>query len=120
MSDDAKNYFWAQGLISFVQGGDAARGRARHGSGASLRGRNGLRQHGELMPEKKEDAQGCMKEFNPQSEAETQAVVANWASAYMDLAAQVASRGKKSVAPTANATLDTYKNFIQGALSYQQ
>merc|ERR1719161_446180 len=72
MSEDAIAYFLTQ-EDSLVQVGDVNRG-----SGRVLRGRRGLRRRGELMPESQEDAQSCLKQFNPQSEAETRAVVDNW------------------------------------------
>lgn len=77
MSDDAKTFFWGNGL-----------GLLQTEQKTRLRGQTQV-----MMPEKDEDPSDCFEQFNPKSQAETQAVAENWAKAFLYLCDEVASRG---------------------------
>lgn len=84
------------GAQSLVQEGRKRRLRAGQSSAAEVQG-----------PEAKEEVTSCMDQFNPQSESETQSIVQNWASAFLELSAEVAAKhngGAPATDVAANAT----------------
>lgn len=70
------------------------------------------------QPEDQQGVQGCMDQFLPQSESETQEVVRNWAGAYLEISQEVASRVLAAPAPAAaNATNATAPKAQSGLLA---
>jgi len=70
------------------------------------------------QPEDQQGVQGCMDQFLPQSESETQEVVRNWAGAYLEISQEVASRVLAAPAPAAaNATNATAPKAESGLLA---
>lgn len=99
MSEDAKSFFFSQGLgLVQVQGKQRRlRGRAA-GAGRALRLRA-------LDADRVRDSKGaekpsdCSPQFNPQGAAETQAVVENWLGAYLELMELVSAQKVAGAAP---------------------
>jgi len=86
MNDDAKQFFWSNGL-NLLQNKDSTR---KYQSRAHV-----------MTPESEERVEDCFEQFNPRSEEETQQVTENWSGAFLTLCDEVASKGK---APTTSSS----------------
>jgi len=102
MNDDAQQFFYGNGL-NFLQNKVATRKFLSH---ARM-----------MTPESKEKPEDCFEQFNPESQAETEQVTANWAGAFLTLCDEVASKAKTSSSLASQAVGSTGANNVTSSAS---
>jgi len=103
-SDNGADFGSASSLTNFVQRETSLRvmtWRQRLRGRASRQGGKGRITVASLRalldtPEKEQDAEDCIEQFNPKTEGETTEVVENWTGAYLELCEDVAARREHS------------------------